>query len=206
MRVFLLIVALVLISASVVAFVWDGSVPVEGVQRSIVSGRLRWDLADRPWSGAVVSLGTENELLTADGEFKFAMLPGRYRLKICCSVRFQGIDQEVIVGKNDIALDLVATPLTEIAGQLTVQGGAQVPYGYLISAAMDGTNMVDRAATAVDGTFKFHLLEGNWEIRLENLPAEYKVVSMTLGEEKLRDRKFTLVKGAAPLPLQITVH
>lgn len=206
MRVFLLVVALVLISASVVAFVWDGSVPVEGVQRSIVSGRLSWDLSDRPWGGAVVSLGTESEVLAPDGEFRFSMLPGRYRLKICCSVRFQGIDQEVIVEKNDIALKLVAIPLTEIAGRLTVQGDAQVPYGFLVTASMPGTNMVARVATETDGTFKFHLLEGNWELRMENLPAEYRIASMTLGEEKLREGKFTLAKGAASLPLQITVQ
>lgn len=206
MRVFLLVVALILISASVVAFVWDGSVPVEVVQRSIVSGRIGWDLPDHPWAGTVVSLGTENAIIAPDGEFKFSMLPGRYRLKVCCSTRFQGIDQEVLVEKTDIALNLVATPLTEIAGQLTVQGNAQVPYGFLISAAKAGTNMVARTATEADGTFKLHLLEGDWEIRMENLPAEYKVVSMTLGEDKLRDRKFMLPRGAAPLPLQITIQ
>jgi hypothetical protein len=206
MRVFLLVVALVLISASVVAFVWDGSVPVQAVQRSIVSGRLTWDLSDRPWGGAVVSIGTENAVLAPDGEFRFAMLPGRYRLKICCSVRFQGIDQEVIVEKNDIALEIMAVPLTEIAGRLTVRGDAQVPYGFLVTASMAGTNMVARASTEADGSFKFHLLEGNWEVRMENLPAEYKIASMTLGEEKLREGKFTLAKGASALPLQITVQ
>jgi hypothetical protein len=57
---------------------------------------------------------------------------------------------------------------------------------------------VDRAATAVDGTFTFHLLEGHWEIDMENLPGKYKIVSMT--------RRFTLAKGSASLTLQIAVQ
>jgi len=208
MRVILLSIALALIFASFVAFLWGGAVPGHGrTQRSMVTGQVRGDLPDQPWAGTVVTLGTEYAILGPDGAFSFAMMPGRYNLNVCCSRRFQGINTEVVVVENrDIALNLEANPLTEIQGRLVIQGGIQVPYGYLLSARLDGTNVVDRVTTAVDGTFAFHLLEGNWEIHMDNLPEEYKIVSMTLGEEKVRDRRFTLAKGAGSLALQIALQ
>jgi hypothetical protein len=41
---------------------------------------------------------------------------------------------------------------------------------------------------------------------MDNLPAEYRIVSITLGEEKVRDHRFTLAKSAASLPLQIALQ
>jgi hypothetical protein len=207
MRFVLLVVALVLIAASLVAFLWGGSaagnVPW---QRYMVTGQVRGDLPGKPWAGAVATLGPEHVILGEDGIFSFAMMPGRYHLNVCCSLDFQAIDRDVTVEKSDIALDLEATPLMEVRGQLTIQGGTQVPYGFIISAALEGTNVVDRVVTAVDGTFTFHLLAGNWEIHMDNLPAEYRIVSITLGEDKVRDRRFTLTRSADSLPLQITLQ
>ena len=204
MRVLFLVVALVLIAASLAAFLWGGPGPAGArTQRSMVMGHVRGDLPGSPWAGTVVTLGPEYVILGQDGAFSFAMMPGRYSLKVCCSERFQAIDREVVVGRSDISLDLEPNPLTEVKGRLEIQGGTQVPYGFLISASLQGTNVVDRAATAVDGTFTFHLLPGDWEIRMDNLPAEYKIASITLGEEKVRDRRFTLAKGVTSLALQI---
>jgi len=207
MRVIFLVVALLLISASVVAFLSGGSAAGEvRNQRSLVTGHVRGDLPGNPWAGTVARLGSDWVILGADGIFSFAVMPGRYSLNVCCSERFQAINREIVVEKNDIALTLEVNPLTEIEGRLQIRGGTQIPYGFLVSAALEGTNVVDREATAVDGTFKFHLLAGNWEIHMDNLPVGYKIVSMTLGEEKLRNRRFMLAKGTASLPLQIALE
>jgi hypothetical protein len=151
-------------------------------------------------------LGSERMILGKDGAFRFAVMPGRYHLKICCSNYFQSIDREVLVEKNDVGLDLTVKPLIEIKGRLEIQRSAQVPSGFLVTAALEGTNVVDRATTEADGTFTFHLLAGNWEIRVENLPAEYRIASITQGENKVRGRRFTVAEGATSLPLQITVQ
>jgi hypothetical protein len=206
MKVIFLVVALLLIGASVAAFLFSGGPAVEGPHRFFVSGQLRGEVADKPWAGTFAQLGTDNVILGEDGAFKFAVLPGRYRLFVCCSPRFQGINKEVVVEKADVSLDLEVTPLTEIKGQLAIQGGTQVPYGYLISAALAGSNIVDHAETDVDGSFKFHLMQGDWEIRMDNMPPQFKIVSIKLGEEKVADRKFTLAKGAPSLPLQIALQ
>jgi hypothetical protein len=207
MRVILLGVALVLISASFVAFLLGVSPPGNvRIQRSMVTGQVRGDLPGQPWTGTVVTLGREQTILAADGAFSFAMMPGRYNLSVCCSEHFQAINREVIVEKSDIALDLAVNPLKEIKGRLEIRGGTQIPYGYILSARLDGTNVVDRVTTATDGTFTFHLLEGDWEIQMDNLPSKYKIVSMTLGEEKVRDRRFTLARGGPSLALRIALQ
>ena len=206
MRVAFLVVALVLISASVVAFLWIGAPPAaEPVHRSYVSGRVHGKTAGSPWAGTTATLGPEVAILAADGEFKFSMLPGHYRLTICCSVGFQAVEKEVVVEKSDVTVDVEVNPLREIKGSLAIQGGVQVPYGFLISASRAGSNVVAHAETAVDGSFTLHLMEGDWEIHMDNLPPEYKVVSMTLGADKVLNNKFTLAEGAESLPLQIAL-
>lgn len=172
----------------------------------MVIGHVRGDMPGTPWAGAVAMLGAERVTLGEDGAFRFAVMPGRYHLKICCSEYFQSIDREVLVEKNDVVLDLTANPLIEINGRLEVQRSTPVPSGFLVTAALEGTNVVDRATTAADGTFTFHLLAGHWEIRVENLPAGYRISSITFGEEKVRDRRITLAKDAASLALQIAVQ
>jgi hypothetical protein len=207
MRVLLLAAALMLMFASFVTFLVGGTAPRRArVHRVLVAGQVRGDLPGQPWAGTVASLGPEYTILGPDGTFSFAVMPGRYNLSVCCSQSFQAINREVVVEQTDIALALEPKPLMEIKGRLVIQGGTQVPYGYILSARLEGTNVVDRVATAVDGTFAFHLMAGNWEIHMENLPTQYKIVSMKLGEEKVRDRRFTLAEGAASLPLQIALQ
>jgi hypothetical protein len=110
------------------------------------------------------------------------------------------------VEKSDVVLDLTANPLIEINGRLEVQRSTAVSSGFLVTAALEGTNVVDRATTEADGTFTFHLLAGDWEIRVENLPEKYRIASITLGEKKLPGRRFTLAKDATSLPLRIVVQ
>ena len=137
----------------------------------MVTGHVRGDLRGQPREGTVAMLGTERVILGEDGAFRFAVMPGRYHLKVCCSQRFQAIDREVVVEKSDIVLDLDPNPLAEIKGHLEIPERAKVPYELHILAALEGTNVVDRAVAAADGTFTLHLLAGDWEIRVDNLPA-----------------------------------
>jgi hypothetical protein len=69
-----------------------------------------------------------------------------------------------------------------------------------------GTNRVDRTVVYSDGTFSFYLIEGDWRLDLDNLPAEYTLESMTFDGRELRDRTFTIssTKGHS-LPLRITL-
>jgi len=207
MRVLLVTVALALITASLVAFLWGGAGDAQTrVQRSIVSGRVTGEMSDHPWIGSVVELGPERAILSEDGRFSFAVMPGPYSLKVCCSMRFAAISKDLVVGADDIKLDLPVEPLTQIQGHVVIQKSTQVPYGFLVTASRTGTNVVDRAATAIDGTFAFHLMEGLWKASLENLPEGYTLVSMTLGDEKISDGTFQLSKGAPDsLALQITL-
>lgn len=212
MRVVLLVLALVLIAAAIVASSWD-STATERVQRSIVTGRVSNEsMRDKPWAGAAVQLGPERQVLAEDGGFQFAMMPGKYSLKVCCSLRFRAIDQEIeLNGRDDIDLNLELTPLTRIEGQITIENGTEPPRGFAISVSLDNSNVVDRAMSDIDGEFLFHLSEGTWTLSIDNLPKGYTIASMTLGEERLRGKILELRPDpqhatAAALPLRITLR
>jgi hypothetical protein len=208
MKVTFLVVALILIAAAVLAFVWIPST-TGGIrsQRVLVSGRVTGDLPDHPWAGTVIRLGSEQSILTDDGSFRFAVLPGTYILTVCCSGRFQGIREEITVADRDLDLSLIAHPLKEIPGRLVIRGGEQLAYGFIVSATLDGSNIVERAVTALDGTFALHVMEGDWQVAVENLPEGYTLQSMTFGDQKLRERRLTVASLTEPsLPLQITLQ
>ena len=172
----------------------------------MVTGHVRGDLPGHPWAGTAAMLGPDRVILGEDGAFSFAVKPGRYHLKVCCSPYFQAIDRDVVVEKSDIVLDLQPNALMEIKGRLEIQGRTKVPYGLNVLAALEGTNVVDRAVTAEGGTFALHLSTGTWEIRMDSLPAKYRIASIRLGDKEVRDRKLTLAKGAASLPLRIALQ
>ena len=214
MRVILLAVALALIFASVASFVLMGPATATSAdrgERALVEGQVTGDFEDRPWVGTVVHLGSEYTILDGDGRFRFAVLPGTYILTVCCSPRFQSIYQELVVSRQDIRLDLVARGLTEIPGQVFVVGGTQIPFGFVVSATQPGTNVVDRATTDIEGKFALHLMDGDWQLQVENLPEGYKLVSIAAGADALantlKDALMTVGgPSASRLPLQITVR
>jgi hypothetical protein len=209
MRVVFLVVALLLIAASVIAFVWIRP-PVAagpGLERVWVSGRVTGSFPDHPWAGTVVYLGSEHAVLTQDGRFSFAALPGTHILTVCCSARFQHIYKEVTVTDRRLEIELVAQPLKEIPGRLVIRGGEELASGFIISARHLESNVVDRAVTSLDGTFALHVMEGDWQVAVENLPDGYALRSITLGEHKLRERTLTIGRIDDPsLPLQITLQ
>jgi len=125
MRVTFLVVALILIATSVLAFVWIGPTPSPGIlsQRVMVIGCVTGDFPDHPWAGTVIRLGSEESILTEDGSFRFAVLPGTHILTVCCSARFQRIYEEIRVTDRDLDVPLSARPLKEIPGRLVVRGG-----------------------------------------------------------------------------------
>jgi hypothetical protein len=200
---------LFLIAASAAAFLWRGGTPRLRVQRSIVSGRVTGIMKDKPWAGAVIQLGPERQILTAGGAFDFALVPGLYALSVCCSTRFQAVGRQVTVGNADMRLDVELTPLTTVAGLLNIRRGTQAPLGFQISAALDGTNVVDRVMTDAEGRFVFHLSEGKWSLALDNLPKGYTVASVTLDGVRLRGMTLDVPPGdgtAKPMPLQIVLR
>lgn len=212
MRVVLLILALLLIAAAMVASAWD-STPNVRLQRSIVTGRVTSDsMRDKPWAGVAVQLGPERRVLAEDGGFQFAMMPGKYSLKVCCSLRFQAIDQEIVLnGRDDVDLNLGLTPLTPIEGKVTIERGTEPPRGFAISVSLENSNIVDRALTDIDGEFLFHLSAGKWTLSIDNLPKGYTVASLMLGGEKLRGQTLELRPDpqqatTTALPLQITLR
>lgn len=211
MKVAFLILALALILASVVAFVWIGpsAVPLKPrSERVLVSGRVvGGDLPDHPWAGTVIHLGSERAVLTRDGRFGFSALPGTHILTVCCSARFQRIYREVTVTDRDIELELIARPLKEIPGRLVLRGGKQLSERLMISAKLTGSNIVDRTFTEMDGTFALHLMEGDWKVDVENLPDGVTVRSVMFGERPLRERTLSISSMNDPsLPLQITLQ
>jgi len=208
MRVALLAAALLLIAAAIISSSWEGT-PKPRIQRAIVNGKVTGDsMPDKPWAGASVQLGPERRVLAEDGTFQFAMMPGKYSLKICCSSRFQAIDRELILSSEDIDLNLPLTPLIRIDGIVNIDRGTEPPHGFEISVSLEGSNVVDRATTNNAGQFEFHLSEGKWTLSFDNLPKGYEVESITLGTEPVRDRTLELAEaaGSGSLPLRITLR
>lgn len=196
MRIVLLAAALVLIGLSTVLFIVgerrhpgnSSRVP----SRYIVSGRVTGSMQGTPWVGTVAMLGVEKVFLAADGAFRFVIPPGEYSFVICCSPRFESIRRAVVVSDHDIHLELVARPLIEISGRVVIVDSARPPHGFLVAARLPGTNVVDKAYTAPDGTFAFHLMEGQWRIDIDNLPAGYTRGVVTFGEARLPNDILTL--------------
>ena len=211
MKLALLVVAVALISASILVFIGLGpstAPPRPRSERVLVSGRVVGDdLPDRPWASTIIYFGSEQAVLTQDGRFRFSALPGTHILTVCCSPRFQRIYREITVADRDIELELVARPLKEIPGRLVVQGKPQPAERLEVSAKLVGSNMVDRTISAPDGTFALHLMEGDWQVDVENLPEGYMVHSMTLGGRGLPNRVLTVEGMDDPsLTLQITLR
>jgi hypothetical protein len=209
MKLALLVVAVALISASILVFIGIGpSKARPRSERVLVSGRVVGDdLPDRPWAGTIIALGSERAVLTQDGRFRFSALPGTHILTVCCSPRFQRIYREISVADRDIELELVARPLKEIPGRLVVRGKPQPAERLEVSAKLVGSNIVDRTAAAPDGTFALHLLEGDWQVNVEKLPEGYTVHSITLGGRQLPDGVLTIAgMSDSALTLQITLR
>jgi hypothetical protein len=87
----------------------------------------------------VVKLGTEQALVPPNGRFNFAVPPGRYPIGVCCSSEFQAIHDVVEVVDRDVVLTLVARPLIEITGKISVTGDVPALQGFAISAVLQGT-------------------------------------------------------------------
>ena len=212
MRKALVVIALFLITAAIVSSSWDSS-PVGRVQRAIVTGRVsNTSMRDRPWAGASVQLGPERQVLAEDGNFRFAVMPGKYPLKICCSLRFQAIDRELELTGEDVDLNIELTPLTRIEGHVTIERGTEPPRGFTVSASLENSNMVDRAISDIDGEFLFHLTDGKWTLSLDNLPKGYTVASIMIGDQRVQGRTFEIrrdslgAESVVALPLQITLR
>lgn len=207
MKRVLLVAALLLMAASLLAPLWLRSSrhPPAVLQRRLVAGRLTGNYSDPPWVGAVVSFGNEQAVLAADGSFSFSKFPGTYVLTVCCSVRFQTVYREITVGDHDQNIEIPAEPLLEISGQLVNPPGFQ--RAVRISARHIGTNTVDSTFIAADGTFKFHVMKGDWRVDLNNLPPGLTVRSMALDGQELRESTFTITSVTGPsLALRIMLR
>jgi hypothetical protein len=124
---------------------------------------------------------------------------------VCCSLRFQRIYREIKVDDKDQYLEISAEPLREISGQLV--DPPEFQRAVKISAHLIGTSTVDWAVISSDGTFAFHVMEGDWRVDFADLPAGVAVRSMTLNGEELREQTFTITSARGPsLPLRITLQ
>ena len=211
MKPFLLAVAMLLMAAALSTPLWVRNSRPTYQQRprshkTVVAGRIKGDFTDSPWAGMVLHLGAESVTLGQDGKFSFSVMPGIHILRMCCSDRFWQIYREIEVEDRDLYFELDAHPLQEISGHLVTPSEKPLTYPLKISAWLIGTNTVDRALVASDGSFVLHLSEGDWRIELDNLGVSHNLHSITLDGVELRDQKFT-ISGARglSLPLQITL-
>jgi hypothetical protein len=210
MRAFLLTVAMLLMAAALTTPVWvprsTSTSPIWSRNKSVVSGRIKGDFTDSPWAGMNLFFGAERVTLREDGKFSFAVMPGIHILRMCCSDRFRHIYREIEVEDRDLYFELEAQPLLKIKGQLATPDEKPLKYVLNLSASLVGTTTVDRTFVASDGSFVFHLTEGDWQIELDNLGVEHTLDSMTLDGVELRDQKLSIsdVHGPA-LALRITL-
>src|SRR5262245_42861111 len=137
----LLILSLVLMSVSLTAPFWTRwllNIP----QREWVRGIVTGEFPDQPWAGAAVYVGDERSILKADGKFEFALFPGAYIVKVCCSERFEPIRRKVEVKDQAQFVELHAEPLLKVPGRLVVPEGAELNSLASVSARRIYTNSV----------------------------------------------------------------
>ena len=210
MKVALLVLALALMLTAIVTSSWvdSPSLPfTHDYARFWVKGRVTGDFPDKPWTGTVAYLGGEKSTLTEEGTFKFSRSPGTYILKICCSDRFRWIYREVLIIDRDVHLELVAQPIVDVPGRVIILDDSVRRSNLKISAWLVGTNVIEAAVTLADGSFTLHLVEGKWQVDVDNAPKGHDVEWVTFGEEKVASRTFTIVGKTSPsLPLQIAVR
>ena len=209
MKAFLLTVALLLMAAALSTPLWvprTSSTSATWSRKAVVAGRIKGDFPDAPWTGMLLFLGPERVALRSDGKFSFSVMPGTHVLKMCCSDRFQQIYREIEVEDRDLYFELEARPLVKVEGKLSTPDEKPLKYVLNLSASLVGTNTVDRTFVSSDGSFAFHLTEGNWRIELDNLRDDLAIHSMTLDGVELYDQELTIssVNGTA-LPLRITL-
>jgi hypothetical protein len=210
MKVALLILALALMLTAIVTSSWvdSPSLPfTHNYARFWVKGRVTGDFPDKPWAGTVAYLGGEKSTLNEEGTFQFSRSPGTYILKICCSDRFRWIYREVLITDRDVHLDLVAQPIVDVPGRVIILDDSVRRSNLKISAWLVGTNVLEAAVTLSDGSFTLHLVEGRWQVDVDNAPKGHDVEWVTFGDEKVASRTFTIVGKTSPsLPLQIALR
>jgi hypothetical protein len=210
MKVALLVLALALMLTAIVttSFVDGPSLPfTHQYARFWLGGRVTGDFPDKPWAGTIAYLGGEKMTLTEEGTFKFSRSPGTYILKICCSDRFRNIYREVLITDRDVHLELTAQPVVDVPGRLIVLDESVKRSSLRISAWLVGTNVIENAVTLADGSFTLHLVEGNWQVDVDNAPKGHDVEWVTYGDEKVASRTFTIADEKSPaLPLQIALR
>ena len=204
----MLALALMVTAIVTTSFVETPSLPfTHEYARFWVKGKVSGDFPDKPWAGTFAQLGGEKLMLRDDGTFQFSRSPGTYILKICCSDRFRWIYREVLVTDRDVHLELTAQPIVNVPGRLIVQDESVKRSGLRISAWLVGTNVIENAVTLSDGSFTLHLVEGKWQVDVDNAPKGRDVEWVTFGDEKVVSRTFTIADEKSPsLPLQIALR
>jgi hypothetical protein len=210
MKVALVVLALALMGTAIVTstLMNSPSLPfTHKYARFFVEGRVSGDFPDHPWVGTFAYLGAEKIALNKSGTFQFSRSPGTYILKICCSEKFRWIYREVTIIDRDVHLELRAEPLVTVPGSVIFYDDELRRDGLKISAWLLGTNILETAVTLSDGSFTLHLIEGKWQVNVENTPKGHKVEWTSFGGEKLNDGTFHLVGKATPsLPIQIALR
>jgi hypothetical protein len=204
------VLALALMATAIItsSFINAPSLPfVHRSARFFITGKVTGDFPDHPWEGTLAYLGGEKMALTKEGTFEFSRSPGTYILKVCCSSRFRYIYEEVTLVDRNVNLNLIAEPIVDVPGQLIVLDESLPRARVKISAWLKNTNVVEYSVTLADGSFTLHLVQGKWQVDVENAPKGHAVEWTTFGGERLTDRTFTIVGKTSPsLPLQIALR
>jgi len=201
----LLILSMVLMTASLTAPFWSRW--VVGISpRERLYGRVTGEFADPPWVGAVVYVGRERSTLKADGKFEFALPPGVYVLRVCCSEWFEPIRREIQVKDKDLYVELPVEPLLEIPGRLVVPDGEQLKSPVSVSARRIYTNKVKTAVVSAKGTFSLRLSRGEWKVNLETSNPGLILKSITFGEKEIHDQTLIISSKQERTLLEITLQ
>jgi hypothetical protein len=199
----LLILSLILMTASLTAPFWSRWMTRVPPQR--ITGHVTGEFADRPWDGATIHVGDERSILNADGKFDFAVAPGVYVLKVCCSDRFEPIRREIRV-TDDTHVELHADPIMEIPGQLIVPKGTQLNNPLSVSVRRLFTKAVKLTPVSANGAFSLHLSKGDWKVSVENASPKLTLKSITFGKKPIPDETLTISKNQEPALLEITLQ
>jgi hypothetical protein len=145
-----------------------------------VSGRVTGiDPSARKYRLAMTGLQQKEIPLQSDGSFEFTnVLRGSHNLNLTAAGGIPVSKSIVVVDKDMNDVEIAAPPQREVVGTVVVEGGGRGFFYFTLT--LKGTSGTRSVAVASDGTFKVALAEGESQVSISGIAANF-VKSFTYG-------------------------
>jgi len=156
--------------------------------------------------GTLTSISTRTN---SDGTFEFLVVPpGIYTVRLPGVAAFTSQAQTLVVADKEISgLQFNVPYQTEVPGHVVMEDGSrfQMASSQPISLEARTSNSTYGTSIAADGSFRFRLSEGSYQIGMRNFPLGFAVKSISSGEIDVLKASLKIAPGETLKDIVVTV-